>query len=37
MLVMVPALGLVVLDWLAREAREAVRTDARLGVEGGPR
>ncbi len=37
MLVMVPALGLVVLDWLAREEREAVRTDARLGVEGGPR
>ena len=37
MLVMEPALGLVVLDWLAREEREAVRTDARLGVEGGPR
>jgi putative membrane protein len=37
MLVMVPALGLVVLDWLAREEREAARTDARLGVEVGPR
>jgi cytochrome c oxidase assembly factor CtaG len=37
MLVMVPALGLVLLDWLAREEREAVRTDARLGLEGEPR
>ncbi len=37
MLVMVPALGLVLLDWLAREEREAARADARLGVEGGPR
>jgi cytochrome c oxidase assembly factor CtaG len=37
MLVMVPALGLVLLDWLAREEREAVRTDARVGLEGGPR
>jgi cytochrome c oxidase assembly factor CtaG len=37
MLVMVPALGLVVLDWLAREEREAARTEARLGMEGGPR
>jgi cytochrome c oxidase assembly factor CtaG len=37
MLVMVPALGLVLLDWLAREEREAARTDARLGVEVGPR
>ncbi len=36
MLVMVPALGLVLLDWLAREEREAVRADARLGVGGGP-
>jgi cytochrome c oxidase assembly factor CtaG len=35
MLVMVPALGLVLLDWLAREEREAARTDARLGVEVG--
>ncbi len=34
MLVMVPALGLVLLDWLAREEREAARTDARLGAEG---
>jgi cytochrome c oxidase assembly factor CtaG len=32
MFVMVPALGLVLLDWLAREEREAARTDARLGV-----
>jgi cytochrome c oxidase assembly factor CtaG len=37
MLVMVPALGLVLLDWLAREEREAARTDARLSVEVGPR
>jgi cytochrome c oxidase assembly factor CtaG len=37
MLVMVPALGLVLLDWLAREEREAARTDARLGVEVRPR
>jgi cytochrome c oxidase assembly factor CtaG len=37
MLVMVPALGLVLLDWLAREEREAARVDARLGVETGPR
>jgi cytochrome c oxidase assembly factor CtaG len=37
MLVMVPALGLVLLDWLAREEREAARIDARLGVEAGPR
>ncbi len=37
MLVMVPALGLVVLDWLAREEREAARTEARLGMKGGPR
>lgn len=37
MLVMVPALGLVLLDWLAREEREAVRADARVGLEGGPR
>ena len=36
MLVMVPALGLVLLDWLAREEREAVRTDARVGLEGKP-
>ncbi len=28
MLVMVPALGLVLLDWLAREEREAARVDA---------
>jgi putative copper resistance protein D len=34
MLVMVPALGLVFLDWLQREEREAARIDARLGVEG---
>jgi cytochrome c oxidase assembly factor CtaG len=34
MLVMVPALGLVLLDWLRREEREAARIDARLGVEG---
>jgi putative copper resistance protein D len=37
MLVMVPALGLVLLDWLAREEREAVRTDVRVGLEGRPR
>jgi putative copper resistance protein D len=36
MLVMVPALGLVVMDWLRREEREAARIDARLGVERGP-
>jgi putative membrane protein len=36
MLVMVPALGLVLLDWLAREERDAVRTDARVGLEGKP-
>ena len=35
MLVMVAALGLVLLDWLRREEREAARIDARLGVEGG--
>ena len=35
MLVMVPALGLVLLDWLRREEREAARIDARFGVEGG--
>jgi len=37
MLVMVPALGLVLLDWLRREEREAVRIDARLGMEARPR
>jgi cytochrome c oxidase assembly factor CtaG len=37
MLVMVPALGLVFLNWLQREEREAARIDARLGVEGGSR
>ncbi|HEX8859746.1 MAG TPA: cytochrome c oxidase assembly protein [Actinomycetes bacterium] len=37
MFVMVPALGLVLLDWLRREEREAVRADARVGLEGGPR
>jgi putative copper resistance protein D len=37
MLVMVSALGLVVLDWLAREEREAARIEARLGMEGRPR
>ena len=35
MLIMVPALGLVLLDWLQREEREATRIDAHLGVEGG--
>ncbi len=34
MLVMVPALGLVLLDWLQREEREGARIDARLGAEG---
>jgi cytochrome c oxidase assembly factor CtaG len=33
MLVMVPALGLVLLDWLAREERAAARAEARMGVE----
>ncbi len=37
MLVMVPALGLVLLDWLRQEEREAVRIDARLGMEARPR
>jgi putative copper resistance protein D len=37
MLIMVPALGLVLLDWLAREERDAARIDARLGVQGRPR
>jgi cytochrome c oxidase assembly factor CtaG len=37
MLVMVPAMGLVLLDWLAREEREAARMDARFGVGAGPR
>jgi cytochrome c oxidase assembly factor CtaG len=35
MLVMVPALSLVLLDWFRREEREAVRIDARLTMEGG--
>lgn len=37
MLLMVVALGLVFLDWVVREEREAARADARLGVQGGPR
>jgi putative membrane protein len=37
MLVMVPALGLVLLDWMAREEREAARTDARLDATEGSR
>ncbi len=37
MLVMVPALSLVLLDWFRREEREAVRVDARLTMEGGGR
>jgi putative copper resistance protein D len=37
MLVMVPALGLVLLDWLTREEREAARAEARLGVTEGSR
>jgi cytochrome c oxidase assembly factor CtaG len=32
MLVMVPALGLVLLDWLAREERKAARDEARLSM-----
>jgi putative copper resistance protein D len=32
MLVMVPALGLVLLDWLAREERKAARNEARLSM-----
>jgi putative copper resistance protein D len=37
MLLMVVALGLVFLDWVVREEREGARTDARLGVQGGPK
>lgn len=33
MILMVAALGLVLLDWLTREEREAARTDARIGTE----
>jgi cytochrome c oxidase assembly factor CtaG len=36
MLFLVTALGLVLLDWLRREEREAARADARLGLEVGP-
>jgi cytochrome c oxidase assembly factor CtaG len=36
MLFLVAALGLVLLDWLRREEREAARADARLGLEVGP-
>ena len=37
MLMMVPALGLVFLDWMAREERDAARIDARVSAQGGPR
>jgi cytochrome c oxidase assembly factor CtaG len=36
MLFLVTALGLVLLDWLRREEREAARADARLGLDVGP-
>jgi cytochrome c oxidase assembly factor CtaG len=37
MLLLVAALGLVLLDWLAREQREASRIDARTGVQADPK
>jgi cytochrome c oxidase assembly factor CtaG len=36
MLVVVPAVGALVLDWLAREERAAIRADARLAPGADP-